>query len=181
MTLAALLDRSGTSIGEVTGHLAARSHAEGVDECLALTPPRQRRLWELASAADLPPGELVADTTSAFAGRNSLRIFSRFEKWFARQGGSTFGFNRHVLRPLIGPGYFTVRNERPGELVFDYRELPAQAPRTWPAVRSNSDFFARPVYGDLLDRVAWVSSDVLIGAAFRRDTPLNSYFVLVRT
>ncbi len=125
MTLAALLDRSGTSIGEVTGHLAARSHAEGVDECLALTPPRQRRLWELASAADLPPGELVADTTSAFAGRNSLRIFSRFEKWFARQGGSTFGFNRHVLRPLIGPGYFTVRNERPGKLVFDYRELPA--------------------------------------------------------
>jgi hypothetical protein len=39
---------------------------------------------------------------------------------------------------------------------------------------------AKPVYGGLRDRVAWVSPDVLIGAAFREGTPLDSYFVLVR-
>lgn len=180
MTLAALLDRKAVAVGEIVGHISSLTQAERLHECLALTTSHLRRLWEVASTSDLPSGELTNGRTVVFAGRNSLRHFSRFEKWFCRVDGSVVGCNRHVLAPLIGPGYFTVRTEKSGKLVFDYGTVPSHVPPSWPGTSSNSGFLARTVYGDLLDRVAWVSPDVLIGAAFRRDLPLDSYFVLTR-
>ena len=181
MTLTALLDRKDVAVGEIVGHVSSLTQAERVHECLALTAAHQRRLWEVASTSDLPSGELTNGRTVVFAGRNSLRLFSRFEKWFCRLDGSVVGCNRHVLGPLIGPGYFTVRTDNSGKLMFDYGTVPSHAPPSWPRVSANSGFLARSVYGDLLDRVAWVSPDVLIGAAFRRDRPMDSYFVLTRS
>jgi hypothetical protein len=58
--------------------------------------------------------------------------------------------------------------------------IPDAAPPGWPRVAPNSGFLARSVYGNLLDRVRWAGPDVLIGAAFRGETPLDSHFVLVR-
>jgi len=182
VTLGALLDATGTAAGEVASHLAGLTPAERSSECLALSAGRLRRLWELASTtAVASAGELLTETTAAFTGRNSLRLFSRFEKWFARQHGAVVGCNRHPLSPLIGPGYFTVRDGVSPGLEFDYGSVPAQAPPGWPPVKANTGALAGPVYGDLLDRVAWISPDVLVGAAFRDGRPLDSYFVLVRT
>lgn len=150
-------------------------------EALALSPAQLSAAWRSASA-DPPqsPGELVPESTAVYQGRNSLRLFSSFEKWFARQGDQVVGCNRHALSALIGPGYFTVGQPGAAELVFDYSRVPAVAPGGWPPVQPNSRPLARPVYGDLLDRVVWLTPDVLIGAAFRRGKPLDSYFVLVR-
>ena len=121
MTLGSLLDATGSTAGEVASHVAGQSLAECLGECLALSAAQQRRLWQLASsAAAAPAGELLADTTATFAGRNSLRLFSRFEKWFARQDGLLIGCNRHALGPLIGPGYFSVRDDGSQRLEFDY-------------------------------------------------------------
>jgi hypothetical protein len=182
VTLGSLLDATGTTVGEVASHVAGLSLADSLSECLALSAAQQKRLWELASSAPAAQaGELVADTAATFAGRNSLRLFTRFEKWFARQDRAIVGCNRHALSPLIGPGYFTVRNDGAPMLEFDYSTVPAQAPPGWPVIKQNTGLLARPVYGDLLDKVVWISPDVLIGAAFRGGTPLDSYFVLVRT
>jgi len=181
VTLGSLLDATGTTVHAVASHVAGLSQAESLGECLALSAAQQKRLWELATSAPAAQaGELVADTTATFAGRNSLRLFTRFEKWFAQQDHAIVGCNRHALSPLIGPGYFTVRNDGSPMLEFDYSTVPAEAPPGWPVIKQNSGL-ARPVYGDLLDKVVWISPDVLIGAAFRGGSPLGSYFVLVRT
>jgi hypothetical protein len=182
VTLGSLLDATETTAGEVASHVAGLSPADCLGECLALSAAQQRRLWQLASStAAAPAGELLADTTAAFAGRNSLRLFSRFEKWFARQDAVLIGCNRHALSALIGPGYFIVRDDSSARLEFDYGRMPAQAPPGWPAIKRNTGLLARPVYGNLLDKVVWVSRNVLVGAAFRDGKPLDSYFVLVRT
>lgn len=182
MSLGALLGAPEASVGEVRERLAGLPPPALLRECLALAPRRQRRLWELASPTPAAArGRLLTGTTAVFAGRNSLRLLSRFEKWFAEQDGEVVGCNRHALSPLLGPGYFTVREGGAGELAFDYGRVPDRAPAGWPAVRSNDRPAARPVYGGLLDRVVWVTPDVLVGAAFRGSAPLDSYFVLVRT
>jgi hypothetical protein len=91
------------------------------------------------------------------------------------------GRNRHALSWLIGPGYFKIESDDTGALRFDYEQVPAASPPGWPAVRPNNGTFSRLVYGHLLDRVAWVSADILVGAAYRSGKPLDSYFVLVRS
>ncbi len=180
MTLSGLLDRPDTTGEDVAAHARGLAGAQLLEECLSLTPARQKRLWDLACGAPPEDGLLATSGPEVFVGRNSLRLFSRFEKWFARQDGRIVGCNRHSLSRLIGPGYFTVTEDGPGRLAFDYGSVPAQAPQGWAPVVPNSRALARPVYGDLLDRVVWISPDVLIGAAFRAGKAMDSYFVLVR-
>ena len=183
MRLGALLEAGTVEAAEIRGAIDALPDDERSHVCLALSPPQQRRLWQVASGGPTHAGgEFVSGGTAVFAGRNSLRVFSRFEKWFSRQDGQVVGCNRHPLSALIGPGYFSVRGSggAPGPVEFDYGQIPLHAPAGWPPVRDNARGLARPVYGDLVDRVVWVAQDVLIGAAFRRGAPLDSYFVLVR-
>lgn len=164
--------------------LDTASAADRITAITAMSRDQQKRLWLAASNHPSPNGELIApgapDATQRFAGRNSLLLFSRFEKRFFRSEGRVFGMNQHPLMPLIGPGYFGVAARSMGGLVFGYRQLPATPPEHWPAVRSNERGPARAVYGGLVDEVVWVSSDVLVGAAFRDGRPLDSYFVLAR-
>lgn len=131
----------------------------------------------------MPRGQLLPAGTeeAVFAGRNSLRALTRFQKCFGKQGSATIGYNRHSLGRLIGPGYFTVLAEDGGLLRFDYDTLPAAGLPGWPPVASNQGLFAGQVYGHLSDRVAWVSTDVLVGSAYRSGKDLDSYFVLART
>jgi hypothetical protein len=184
VTLASLLDDPGAGLAAVAGRAAELGAADRVAECRALSGAQQRRLWELASAQPArQAGELVPGgrETEVFAGRNSLAMFSSFEKRFARQGTVIAGYNVHPLGRLIGPGYFTVEPTPAGmPLRFDYSHIPAAAPAGWPRVKDNSSILARPVYGGLLDEVVWVTADVLIGSAFKGGRPLGSYFVLAR-
>jgi hypothetical protein len=184
MSLSSLLDQPGMSLAEIGVHLDALDGANRVSECGALSAARQKRLWELATAASRPGGgDLIpaGQDTEVFAGRNSLGVFSHFQKRFVRQGVEIAGYNVHPLGWLIGPGYFMVEPGPPGmPLRFNYSRVPTAAPSGWPRVSDNSSAFARPVYGGLLDEVVWVASDVLIGSAFREGRALGSYFVLAR-
>jgi len=184
MSLSSLLDQPGVSLAEIGVHLDGLDGANRVAECGELSAAGQKRLWELATAAALPGGgDLIpaGQDTSVFAGRNSLRVFSRFQKRFARHGVEVVGYNVHPLGWLIGPGYFMVELGPPGmPLRFDYSRVPTAAPAGWPRVSDNSSALARPIYGGLLDEVAWLTADVLIGSAFRGGRALGSYFVLAR-
>ena len=179
---AALAEAAGA---ELASALDAASETDRVAAIQSMTRDQQKRLWSIASTSPGPEGELIdaatRDGVQRFAGRNTLGVFSRFEKRFFRSKGGIFGMNQHALIPLIGPGYFGVTARPVGGLVFGYRHLPENAPDGWPAVRSNDRGLARTVYGALVDEVVWVSRDVLIGAAFRDGRPLDSYFVLART
>ncbi len=181
-----MLDGGRASAVDVGDYLDGLAPAERVAECVALGAQRQRALWELASAArPARRGMLVGPRdgdVATFAGRNSLPVLSRFAKRFARQGGEVVGMNAHPLRRLIGPGYFTVEaTGADGLLRFDYRRIPAAAPPGWPAVAPNTRPLARPVYGNLVDAVAWVTADVLVGSATRAGRPIGSYFVIACT
>ena len=176
---------AGAAGAELASALDAASETDRVAAIQAMTRDQQKRLWSVTSASPHPDGELIdaaaRDGIQRFAGRNTLGVFSRFEKRFFRAEGGIFGMNQHALMPLIGPGYFGVQARPSGGLLFGYRQLPAVAPAGWPTVRSNDRGLARSVYGALVDEVVWVSRDVLIGAAFRDGRPLDSYFVLART
>jgi hypothetical protein len=182
--LSSLLNKPGASMAEISTHLDGLDAADRMSECGALSAAQQKHLWELATAAPRPDGgELVpaGQDKAVFAGRNSLSMLNHFQKRFARQGVEVSGYNVHPLAWLIGPGYFMVEPGPPGmPLRFDYSRVPSAAPSGWPRVSDNSSAFARPVYGGLLDEVAWVTADVLIGSAFRGGHALGSYFVLAR-
>lgn len=181
MTLAALLTSPNPTIVAIGSHLDRLDPEERRGESLALSSSQQKRLWQLASAAPGQPQALLAGAQpAAFTGRNTLQMFTRFEKRFARAGDAVFGYNDHALSPLIGPGYFTVVEKAHG-LLFDYAQLPASAPAGWPPVKPNTRGLARAVYGGLIDDVIWISKDVMIGSARRADAPLDSYFILVRS
>jgi hypothetical protein len=176
VTLAELLAGTGTTAEQAAAHLDALPAGDRVAQVVELSRSHQQRLWQLASAAPGKSGELDGD----YAGRNSLQLLSHFHKRFGSSGGGIVGHNRHPLMWLIGPGYFSVEAGAPGLLRFDYARLPAAPPPGWPPVASNTGLFARAVYGGLVDEVAWVTRDVLVGAAYRSGRPLDSYFVLAR-
>lgn len=180
MTLAGMLGARAQARGDISAHLDAIDAQQRIAECLGLSKDQQRRLWAIASADPGEVQELVGEQGPAvFAGRNTLGLFTRFEKRFARDDGGVIGYNRHSLSWLIGPGYFTV-SATPRGLLFDYGKVPGKGPDGWPRVVPNSKGFAKPVYGGLLDDAVWVARDVLIGSARRGDVSLDSYFVLIR-
>jgi hypothetical protein len=166
MSLADLLAQPDLEADAVASHLQQLAADRRVEEVVALSPAAQRGLWQLASRA-AGQGELVP------AGTAGIVVFTM-------QGGAVIGYNRHPLRGLIGPGYFTAEGGAEGRLRFDYGRIPGRPPESWPAVRGNDGFPARLVYGNLVDDVVWVSADVLVGSASRAGRELNSYFVLAR-
>ena len=114
--------------------------------------------------------------------------FTHFEKRFCRSHEqdpshptALAGCNFQPLAPLTGPGYFVARDDPAGgEVLIDYRELPASHPPDWPEIRSNERGLARLVYGFMLDRLRRVSQQVSIGCATRRGREIGSWFVLAR-
>ncbi len=124
-----------------------------------------------------------------FSGRNSLGVFSSFEKVFFRldEESPVYGFNRSwVGSAFNAPGYFRVDEGTLGGTYFDYR---TEFPETtlgksfgFPSeqFRKNSS----PLFHGLFDQVRQVADGVLVGAAFRskgtRVQPLDVYFVLAR-
>jgi hypothetical protein len=180
MTLAALLSSPNPTTVAIGTHLDQLDPDVRRNECLALSSSQQKQLWRVASAAPgEPQGLLSGEGQAVFAGRNTLQMFTRFEKRFAHVGETVAGYNHHRLSPFIGPGYFTVA-PTPNGLLFDYAHLPASAPPGWPTIKPNTGGLARAVYGGLIDDVIWVSRDVLIGSARRGEVTLDSYFILVR-
>jgi hypothetical protein len=168
--------------------------AERVTAIRALGRSEQRRLYDAVDGFrevrlhDLvPPG--VADfVTVRHHGRNTLPLFTHFEKRFCRprgadhqKPGELYGFNFQAMSPVTGPGYFVAREspERP-EVWVDYTRVPPEHPEGWPAIRVNERGLARFVYGFMVDTLRRVSEHVTIGSAARRGKDLGSWFILCR-
>jgi hypothetical protein len=191
---------------ERAGIAAIGAYLDGLEarprwvEVKQLDRDHQRTLYEKAAHAapidfthfvgEAPPrGEVIHD------GINTLplpRQWRRFQKRFCRPADSgearLFGYNEGPSRRLIGPGFFVALStaDRPqwsarGGVVVDYFQVPDGAVADgWPAVVPNDWRLQRFVYGQTRDFMRRVSRHVSIGAAFKRERPLDHYFALCR-
>ena len=132
--------------------------------------------------AEFMPSSLAVGQTLICSGLNSLPLFRRFEKRFARTArGSIIGYNHQLMSSLTGPGYFMVE-QAGSELLIDYTKVPAQdeVPAGWPRVKPNHRGLSIFVYKNMHDFCRRVSRDVVIGQATRLGKPIGQYFVLAR-
>lgn len=180
---------SNEGLGPVRAYLESLRNGQLQSAVLGLRGPQLGRLFELASEGLAPSLEELVPPGGrcwCWEGRNSLPLFSRFQKCFTRLGGgAVLGWNRQPLHRLTGPGYFQVRPAGgeppwPRELLFDYRGFPRERPSGWPRPRSNRSLPSRLVFGGLVDYVRRVTDGVLVGRATREGKILRSWFVLVR-
>lgn len=178
----------GAAVPTLALHLKGLDAAESRSQVLALGPAAQAKLFELAAvggpltAADFVPAD-ASGPEVVFEGRNSMPVFSRFQKRFFRgPDGRVFGRNAQTFSFLTGPGYFEVvpSPRSPNEIVMDYTKLPASAPAGLPAVTSNDGGVAKLVFGGMHDYVRKVAPGVVIGWAFKDGKDLKTTFVLVR-
>lgn len=118
-------------------------------------------------------------------GRNSLPLFRFFEKRFCRPEGEfasvrLWGYNEQPFKRFTGPGYFTVRQADPQEVVIDYLHVPPYSPDGWPRVLPNSARLSRFIYYRTRDYMRGVSRHVSVGRATRDEKAMNNWFVLCR-
>jgi hypothetical protein len=192
--LARRLGDAATRPQEVSDFLDGLDHADRVAAVRSLGRASQRRLYELADGfRPVRLEHLVPPSVSDFAqvrhyGRNTLPVFTQFEKRFCRprgadavKPGELYGFNFQTMAPVTGPGYFVAREDasRP-EVLVDYNFVPDEHPDGWPEIRRNERGLARFVYGFMIDTLRGVSEHVTIGSAARRGKDMGSWFVLCR-
>jgi hypothetical protein len=183
-----LSDRA--SAAEITRFLDGLSPSQRVEEVLSVTGGGVKRLYNAMAGAPpasldelIPPDETG---TLIYEGRNSLPMFSRFQKRFARvQGGVVVGYNHQSMSFVTGPGYFLVepgdgKGEHGDELLFDYTRSPPAEPAGWPRYSPNDSGLSRPVYGNLKDYVRRVARGVIVGKAYKLGVDQGAYFSLSR-
>jgi hypothetical protein len=199
MSLAILIDDPGVDIHAIARYLEEIDAAARSTEVLELGRDRQRMLYEKAATAPAIDLEHFVGAAGALVevihdGLNTLPLparLRRFQKRFCRplsDGARLFGYNEGPTRGVVGPGYFVahVTAGRPhwqtrGAVVVDYFQVPdGPVAEGWPPVVPNQWRLQRFVYHETRDFMRRVSSQVSIGAAFKRERPLDHYFVLVR-
>jgi hypothetical protein len=194
-TLSDLLRDASVTQPQLAAHLDGLDSAARVQQIRALDKAAQKRLWEAcASAPAFTVEQLVAGvapgTPVIWAGKNSLPLFTVFEKRFASivvpGGTAVLGYNHQASSWMTGPGYFTAipSPESAKEVRIDYTKEPAattNVPAGWPAIKPNKAGLSRFIYNNLYDYLRYVSKDVCIGFATRLGKPMDSYFVLART
>lgn len=201
-----MIDDEHTEIEAIGAYLDGLDGETRWREAKQLDRDRQRTLYEKAAHArpidiahfvgDAPPRrEVIHD------GVNTLplpRAWKRFQKRFCRPDangnghgngdGRLFGYNEGPSRGVIGPGFFVAvpTVDRPqwsarGGVVVDYFQVPdGPVAEGWPRVVPNDWRLQRFVYNETRDFMRRVSQHVSIGAAFKREKPLDHYFVLCR-
>jgi hypothetical protein len=192
--LLARLREAPLKMARVCAFLDGLDHEDRVAAIRGLGRSDQRRLYQAAGGfADLrlrdlvPPDRRDGETVRHF-GRNTLPLFTLFEKRFCRPAGQDpaapaelWGFNFQRLSRLTGPGYYTAGEDpQVAEVLIDYTRVPPAAPAGWPPTRSNERGLSRFVYGFMVDRLRRVSEHVTIGSAVRRGREIGSWFVLCR-
>ena len=197
--LTELIDDPRAGIDEIGRYLDQLDGAARWREAGALDRSRQRVLWNKAAHAPAidfvhfvgaagPLVEVIHDGVNTLPVPAPLR---RFQKRFCRPergGARLFGYNEGPTRRLVGPGYFVAvpTADRPawsalGAVVVDYFQIPdGEVAPGWPRVVDNHWRLQRFVYEATRDFMRRVSSHVSIGAAFKRERPLDHYFVLCR-
>jgi len=195
-----LIDDERAGIDEIGAYLDGLDGDARWREVAQLGRTRQRALYDKAAhapAIDMahfvgearPREEVIHD------GVNTLPLptpWRRFQKRFCRPADSRvarlFGYNEGPTRRVIGPGFFVALStaERPqwsarGGVVVDYYQVPDGAvAEGWPRVVANDWRLQRFVYDQTRDFMRRVSRHVSIGAAYKRERPLDHYFTLCR-
>lgn len=166
---------------------------ERVQAIRSIGASHQAAIWEACEGrgtklSDIVPSGVGPSVEVVHAGKNSLPIFSHFEKRFcrtARYDDRLYGYNEGSTRQVIGPGYFVaVEDNSRDEVGINYYEVPpssAELPVHWPEIRRNEQGLQRFVYSKMIDYLRKVSSSVTIGRAYRQGRAENAYFLLCRT
>ncbi len=179
----------GASLAAIVQHLEGLPNDRCVAEAMELGSKEQQQLYALAKDAEVialeqlvPQGQL--NQAEVFEGRNSLPLYSRFQKRFFRQSdGRIFGNNTSPTEWLIGPGYFEVlpsTDQSRGALLIDYSYYPKQGLADWRPVVDNRKGASRFVYGGLQDYCRKVTDDLYICWVFRDGKDQGKTFVLAR-
>lgn len=186
-SLARLLD-AGASAREIAQYLDGLPVPARVAEVLSITGRGVGRLYHaVADSSPITVDEVVPPATKGtviYEGRNSLPMFSRFQKRFTRlEDGGIIGYNHQLMSFVTGPGYFWVRppsGEGPhaAELYFDYTEAPPKEPAGWPAYKPNDRGLSKNVYGHMKDYMRRVAKGVMVGKAYRGGVDQKAYFSL---
>jgi hypothetical protein len=179
---------------EVAAFLDGLGHEDRVAAIRGAGRREQRRLYRAVEGfrpvrlVDLVSASTAELTSVRHYGRNTLPLFTHFEKRFCRgrgvdpgEPGELYGFNFQSMAPVTGPGYFVaVEDPQREEVLVDYRRLPPEHPAGWPEIRSNEQGLSRFVYGFMVDTLRRVSEHVTIGSAARAGKDLGSWFILCR-
>jgi len=190
-SLVRLLEQGARS-SEIASFLDSLSPDARLHEVLSITGKKVGRLYEaVADAPTLSVEEFVPENTSGtliYEGRNSLPMFSRFQKRFARVKGPSgesvvVGYNFQSMSAVTGPGLFVVKapsgsGPLGNELLFDYTEKPPVIPEGWPAYKPNDQGLSKPVFGNLNDYCRRVAKGVVVGKAYRLGKAEDAWFSL---
>lgn len=172
--------------------LNAMTHVERVRSVNAISGSQQARLWgaavgRVSKLTDIVPSFIPEDTEVIHEGKNSLPVFTKFQKRFIRpteDNSVLYGYNEGLTRPFIGPGYFVAEFFEPrGEVGVNYYKVPPQGSRLargWPQIKRNEDGFQQLVYSKMIDYLRKISSHVTIGRAYKHGQKTPNYFLLSR-
>jgi hypothetical protein len=196
MALAELIADPDAGVTDIAALLDAMQPDARTALLRTLGRAQQRALYAKADPASMDLGHLVGRAGPLVEvihdGWNTLPVpppIRRFQKRFCRPADPSaeylFGYNEGPTRRLLGPGYFVARPGRrdpvEGGVVVDYHRVPGAAvPSGWPPVVANSHGLQRFVYQHARDHLRRVSAEVCVGAAYKRDQPLDHYFILCR-
>ena len=185
------LKRGAADMDGLASWLDGLSNTERSAEVLSLGKAAQKTLWKLCAERTVAIEDLVPVGTPSLKpvrhlGKNSLPVFSRFEKRFCRIDGDAnllVGYNEGSTRPLVGPGYFTTRlsdEVERGATVIDYTMIRTEQAQGWPEIKPNTSGLCKIVYGEMLDYMRKVSTHVTIGKAWKFGKETENYFMLLR-
>jgi hypothetical protein len=176
----------------VAGALDGLGDPERIDAVAHLRRKELAALYEAAGSnpplrlSDFVPASAPVRTEVIHEGKNSLPLFTRFQKRFCRATNpdELWGYNEQVNRPFTGPGYFVAHHDERGQLLIDYRVIPEARPEDlppgWPHIIPNSARLSRFIYYRTVDVMRRVSDRVTIGRAQRDGKPMDNWFALVR-
>jgi hypothetical protein len=187
---AAAIFRPPFAISKIAQALDTMDEETRVSTVTALGRNQLSALFEAAAVnspvrlSDMVPTDIPAMTEVIHEGKNSLGVFTRFQKRFCRPPAEhpdqLWGYNEQAMRTLTGPGYFVFHRVESGELAVDYRGLPPGKLPQWPTIIPNSARLSFFIYNGTVDILRHVSKHVTIGRAYRKGRPMNAWFALVR-
>lgn len=192
-----LLRQSKVQPASVAQAFDRMSHAERVAAIRATGRREQSRLWKAVdgfaplSLIDMVPAACADNQQVRHYGKNSLPLFTHFEKRFLRPAGQDaarptelHGYNFQesaIATSFSGPGYFiAVDDPKRSEVLIDYYRVPTTRPEGWPSIRNNERGGARLVYGFMIDTLRRVSEHVTIGHANKHGKDMSAWFILCR-
>lgn len=172
------------SLDAIARHLDALDEATRLAEVRALPGKYQEALYDLAAPRPTTVAELVPEgKVVVYAGKNSMPAFTMFAKAFYRPAGAreASGYNRQAMAFATGPGYFTALDDpEKGEVVFDYTKTPSVKAEGWPEIEGNSGLISGLVNGGMRDYNRWLSSNTIIGRAFKKGPKHIAHYLVTR-